>query len=270
MALGFLGVPAAGRDDLAAVEEGVGHRDRLVEQTARIVAKVDDEALELVLADVLLDLVDRFLEAVEGLLVESRHADVADLALDAGADRMDRDDVAHEADIEGLLDAGAGDAEDDRRVDVAAHPVDRLIEVEALDALAVERDDHVAGEDAGPRGRGIVDRGDHLDHPFLHRDFDAQPAELAARLDLHVLEVLGAEIARMGIERGQHAVDGRLDQRAVIRALDIIGADAFEHIAEEIELPVGVGGGRDGRSTGEKSRLGDRHGAESAHSDTGE
>ena len=36
---------AAGRDDLALVEEGVGHRDRLVEQAARIVAQVEDVAL---------------------------------------------------------------------------------------------------------------------------------------------------------------------------------------------------------------------------------
>ena len=49
-ALGLLGVAAASRDDLALVQEGVGDRDRLIEQAARIVAQVDDEALELVAA----------------------------------------------------------------------------------------------------------------------------------------------------------------------------------------------------------------------------
>ncbi len=48
VALGLLGVAAAGRDDLAAVEEGVRHRDRLVEQAAGVVAQVEDVALELV------------------------------------------------------------------------------------------------------------------------------------------------------------------------------------------------------------------------------
>ena len=48
VALGLLGVAAAGRDDLAALEEGVGDRDRLVEQAAGIVAQVEDEALQLV------------------------------------------------------------------------------------------------------------------------------------------------------------------------------------------------------------------------------
>ena len=47
-ALGLLGVAAAGRDDLAPLQERVRHRDRLIEQAARIVAQVEDEALELV------------------------------------------------------------------------------------------------------------------------------------------------------------------------------------------------------------------------------
>ena len=50
-ALGFLGVAAAGRDDLALLQERVRHRDRLVEQAARIVAQIEDEALELVRRD---------------------------------------------------------------------------------------------------------------------------------------------------------------------------------------------------------------------------
>ena len=48
----------------------------------------------------------------------------------------------------------------------------------------------------------------------------------------------------MRVERGQHAVDRRLDQLRVVRLLDIVGADALEHVAEQIELAVGVGGGR--------------------------
>ena len=59
VALRLVGVAAAGRDDLAALEEGVGDRDRLVEQAARIVAQVEHEALELVVRDLLLDVADR-------------------------------------------------------------------------------------------------------------------------------------------------------------------------------------------------------------------
>ena len=48
-ALRLFGVAAAGRDDLALLQERVRHRDRLIEQAARIVAQVDHVALELVL-----------------------------------------------------------------------------------------------------------------------------------------------------------------------------------------------------------------------------
>ena len=47
-ALHLVGVAAAGGDDLAAVEEGVGDEHRLVEQAARIAAQVEHEALQLV------------------------------------------------------------------------------------------------------------------------------------------------------------------------------------------------------------------------------
>ncbi len=38
----------------------------------------------------------------------------------------------------------------------------------------------------------------------------------------------------MRIERGQHAVDRRLDQLLLIGLFDIIGADFFEDVAEQI------------------------------------
>ena len=34
------------------------------------------------------------------------------------------------------------------------------------------------------------------------------------------------------------------DQLGVVRLLDIVGAHALEHVAEQAELPVGVRGGR--------------------------
>src|SRR5579864_327480 len=73
-ALGFLGVAAAGRDDLAALEERVGDRDRLLQEPARIVAQVDDVALDLV-ADLVLQIGDFLLQALGGLLVEGGDAE---------------------------------------------------------------------------------------------------------------------------------------------------------------------------------------------------
>ena len=93
---------------------------------------------------------------------------------------------------------------------------------------------------AGLGGGRVVDRRHDLDQAVFHRDFDAEPAELAAGLHLHVAEALGVHVARMRIEAGQHAVDRGFDQLGVVRLLDIVGAHALEHVAEQIELAVGV------------------------------
>ena len=45
----------------------------------------------------------------------------------------------------------------------------------------------------------------------------------------------------MGIETGHHAFDGAGDQLAVLNRAHIIGADALEGQAEEIELAIGAG-----------------------------
>src|SRR5215472_15423936 len=99
--LGFLGVAAARRHDLALFQERVGDRYRLIEQAARIVAQVDDEALELV-ADLGGEVGDRLFQVLGGLLVELGDADKADVvAFEARAHR------AH-------LNARAGDGNLDR------------------------------------------------------------------------------------------------------------------------------------------------------------
>ena len=44
----------------------------------------------------------------------------------------------------------------------------------------------------------------------------------------------------MRVEPGQHAVDRVLDQLAVVDRFDIFGADALEHVAEQVEQPIGI------------------------------
>ena len=148
------------------------------------------------------------------------------------------DHVARDLHIERILDALAHDRERDRRVDRSAHLLHGFLQRQALDLLLIERGDQVAAHDPGLGGRRVFDRRHHLDHAVLHRDFDAEPTELAAGLHLHVTEMLRIEIGRMRVERGQHAVDRGFDQLGVIGLLDIVRAHALEHLAEQIELPV--------------------------------
>src|SRR2546429_2363728 len=104
--------------------------------------------------------------------------------------------------------------------------------------------DDVVGHDAGFGRRGFVDRCHNLDQAVFHGALDAEAAELAAGLHLHVAEALGIHVARMRIEPGQHAVDRRLDQLAVVGLLHVVRPHPFEHVAEQAQLPVGIGGGR--------------------------
>ena len=94
--------------------------------------------------------------------------------------------------------------------------------------------------DAGLGGGRFVDRRHHLDEAVFHGDLDAEPAELAAGLHLHVAEALRIHVAGMRIKPGEHAVDRGFDQLAVVRLLDVIGAHALENIAEQIELAIGI------------------------------
>ena len=193
-----------------------------------------------------------------GLLVEGGDADVADVVLfDARAHRADADIVAHQRDVDRIVLALADDLEPDLGVDRPAHLLDRLVQGQALHGFVVEIGDDVVGHDAGLGGGRIVDRRDHLDQAVFHRDLDAETAELAAGLHLHVAEALGVHVARMRIEPGQHAADGGFDQLAVVGLLDIVAAHPLEHVAEQIELAVGVRGrGTRARSHHHRTGLG--------------
>ncbi len=225
-ALGFFGIAAAGRDDLAALEEGVGHRDGLLEQAAGIVAQVEDVALDLVapICGGRGCRSSRFRPSVVCSL-KVRDADIADVvAFDARAHRADADVVAGQRDLDRLVQALAHDLQLDLGVDRAAHLLDGLVQGQALhlassSSLVMMSLARMPALDGGR----VVDRRDDLDQAVFHGDFDAEAAELAARLHLHVAEALGIHVARMRIEAGQHAVDGGLDQLAVVRLLDIVG-----------------------------------------------
>src|SRR5262249_26302956 len=80
----------------------------------------------------------------------------------------------------------------------------------------------------------------------------------AAGLDLHVTEVLRIEVARVRIEPVEHAIDGAFDQLRIVRLLDVVRTHAFEDVAEQIELPVGVGSRGPRTRSNPRWRLGDQ------------
>ena len=109
--------------------------------------------------------------------------------------------------------------------------------------------DVIAGLDPGAVGRRVLGRGDHLDRPILGRNGQAEAAVIAFGGGLELGEVGRLGIARMRVERRQHAVDRALDQRMVVDLVDIVGADPLEHAEEGLQflLRVGLGRGEGGR-----------------------
>ena len=174
--------------------------------TRRIVAQIEDHPEQLV-AGLLLQVLHRVVEADIGLLVEAGDADIADLvALEMRAHRLDLDHRAGQLDVEGVLSLAP-----DRQLDFAADrprifstASGRVIPCTGSPSRWVIRSPGFSPARAAGR---VVDRRDHLDEAVLHRHLDPEPAELAAGLHLHVVEVLRVQIVRMRIERGQHAVD---------------------------------------------------------------
>ena len=63
----------------------------------------------------------------------------------------------------------------------------RVRQRQVLRALAVNLDDAVAGQDARLETRRVFHRRDDRDEIVLHRDHDAQPAELALGVVLQLL-----------------------------------------------------------------------------------
>jgi hypothetical protein len=143
-----------------------------------------------------------------------------------------------------FTDVLALDRQRDRGADRPAHLLDRLLERHALNLLAVELGDDVLGADAGLGGGRVVDRALDADQLLEHLHLDAEAAELAVGVGAHLLEGLGVHVARMRVEARQHAVDGAFDELGVLRLLDVVGAHPLEHVAEQVELTVGVGRAR--------------------------
>ncbi len=65
----------------------------------------------------------------------------------------------------------------------------------------------------------------------------------------------GIHVARVRVEPGEHAVDRRFDQLVVVGHLDVVGADALENVAEQVEFAIGVGSGGVGLGAREELRL---------------
>src|SRR6266540_1364370 len=146
------------------------------------------------------------------------------------------EDVAREGHLEGIRLALAQDGEPDGGARLAAHALDRVVQVHALDRGVVDLDDEVPGLQARAERRCVLDRRNHLDEPFFHADLDAEAAEFALGADLELAERVLVEIRRVRIEPGKHAADRFGDELLVLDRLDVARLDRAEHFGKGAQL----------------------------------
>ena len=122
--------------------------------------------------------------------------------------------------------------------------------------------DGVARAHAGLAGGRIVGGRHDLDQAVRHVDLDAEPAERAALLRLHIGIGFGIQISRMRIECADHAADGRLQDTRVVGVA--VGMENLKGgIVDRIHVGTRQRGGRSGRArardrTATVAALGDR------------
>ena len=235
------GVAAACADDFACVQERIGHFDRLCQQSARVVAQIDYEAVHIVDAARFFDLfVHPFFKVRVCLIVEGGDPQDDCIAFGAGAYGCQFDDVSDDGDVKWLRFTFAHDGDHNFGPDRPAHHIDRFVKVQTQHAVAVDVGDEITGFHAGLICRRAVDRRDDFHEAFFLGHFDAQPAKFTARLHTHGCRVFGRQVAGVWVKRGQHAVDRGLDQVGTVDFFNILRADPFKDIPEQVELFIDV------------------------------
>ncbi len=144
-ALGLLCGSASRRDNLAPRHERARHGDRLIEQSAGIIAQVDHVASQLFRRDLFRNVGDRFFQSVGCLFVEGGDLDIADIAtVGVVADRAHANDFAHNRNFDRCLRALADDLESGLRADRPLHLAHSLLQGEPFHCFAIDVGDQVA------------------------------------------------------------------------------------------------------------------------------
>ena len=203
-----LGMAAVGRDDPAVRDEEVGDRHGLIQQTAGIVAQVDDEAAQ-VLADLPLRPEDLLPHGLGGRLIEARDPDHRHVVEAAVADRLRDDVIALDVDLEGLGQIAAPDADPDVGSDGAAQGADHVPLLHPGGEPAGDADNQILVLQAGRLGWRFFHDGDQTHAFLLDTDPDADAAEAVAAGPV-LPRLLAPGVAGVGVQLRHHAVEDRL------------------------------------------------------------
>ena len=250
--IGFLGLRATamGHHRLSLLQELIGHRHAFVQQAARIVAQIEDQTMDIALAQRL----KVVLQFAAGGLVELLDRDVGDTRPepDSFTHAVARDFVARHRERKGLLAAFARDHDSDLRAPRTLQQIGHFGGGQVIGGLVVHLHDDIARPQARLVRRGGGERrhdnGFAVERAHLHAD-----AEIVALLVLaEELVIARIEEIRMWIEGAEHPRNGALVD-------GLVGIDGFGKIlfhqsidagkrfqagADLVTLAIGGGGRR--------------------------
>src|SRR5690606_3956585 len=142
---GIAAIAPALRDDLAFAEEQVAQGHGFIQRTARVAPQVQDQASKAA-ARLAPQALERGIDVGADIPAEFVDADHADLAvLKLPGDRFQFHHAAYHADVEQFVAPGAHDRQADGAAGRAAHLLHRLVQFEAVDQLAFDMGDEIAG-----------------------------------------------------------------------------------------------------------------------------
>src|SRR4029077_120282 len=129
-----------------------GDSDRLVEQTSRIVAQINDIALEL-WTNLPLQTFNGLLQISGGLLIEASDVDIAHVVLGLVLNRYDVDYAAHKLHVDRVVNTLTDNGQRDRCPRRPSHLVSGLLEGKSADWFFIKRGNHITALQARARGR---------------------------------------------------------------------------------------------------------------------
>ena len=225
-----------GNQRLAARQEVVGNVHRLVQQTAAVVAQVDDERGDALL----LQVEEGLLELACRLAGEGAEVDVAHVVLQLRIIRYDGqlDGTAHQFEVERFLHARTLHRQLEAGARLSAEHLADLLVVLPGQVLSVNGHQDVARLQSGLGSRhafvGLADHG-----ALQLRVPGDDGTDAAIRVLEHLLQlalvVLGV-IGRIGVERVEHGIDALADGLVGIDGIDIEHVQLLHNRAEDVDV----------------------------------
>jgi hypothetical protein len=173
------------------------------------------------------------------LFLELADPEVADaVAQIVGAYGMHADLLTGDVEVVGLGPALAQHADRHLGAGTPPHLFHGVGQLHVLGDQAVDLHDAIARLQPGPVGRRAFDGGHYGQNVVAERDLDAQPAEAARGLDLHLPIALGVQERAVRVQAAQSALDGAVDQLLGRHFVYVLVLDDGQHLGEQPELLV--------------------------------